>query len=71
LAGESYGTTRAAGLAGHLQETHGIYVNGIVLISAILNFGTVRTDRGNELPTRLRCPHSPLLPGIIKGRNGL
>ena len=56
LAGESYGTTRAAGLAGHLQETHGIYVNGIVLISAILNFGTVRTDRGNELPYSLTLP---------------
>ncbi len=56
LAGESYGTTRAAGLASHLQETHGIYVNGIVLISAILNFGTVRADRGNDLPHVLMLP---------------
>jgi carboxypeptidase C (cathepsin A) len=56
LAGESYGTTRAAGLASHLQETHGIYINGIVLISAILNFGTVRTDRGNDLPYVLTLP---------------
>jgi len=49
LAGESYGTTRAAGLAGWLHE-EGFYVNGIVLISTILNFGTARFDSGNDLP---------------------
>lgn len=56
LAGESYGTTRAAGLSGYLQDNHGIYINGIVLISAILNFGTVRADRGNDLPYALNLP---------------
>ena len=40
LIGESYGTTRAAGLSGYLQERHGMYLNGIMLISAILNFQT-------------------------------
>src|SRR6266851_9226997 len=34
LAGESYGTTRAAGLSGYLQQRYGMYLNGIVLISA-------------------------------------
>jgi carboxypeptidase C (cathepsin A) len=56
LAGESYGTTRAAGLAGHLQERHGMYLNGIVLVSAILNFQTARFDVGNDLPYALFLP---------------
>jgi carboxypeptidase C (cathepsin A) len=49
LAGESYGTTRAAGLSGYLHG-EGIYINGIALISSILNFGTARFDSGNDLP---------------------
>ncbi|PYQ28393.1 MAG: peptidase S10 [Acidobacteria bacterium] len=49
LAGESYGTTRAAGLSGWLHD-QGFYLNGIVLISSILNFGTARFDTGNDLP---------------------
>src|SRR5882757_10060849 len=40
LAGESYGTTRAAGLSGYLQQRYGMYLNGIVLISTSLNFET-------------------------------
>src|SRR5690349_6728203 len=36
LAGESYGTTRAAGLASHLQERYGMYLNGVMLISVVL-----------------------------------
>jgi carboxypeptidase C (cathepsin A) len=56
LIGESYGTTRSAGLSRYLQETHGIYLNGIVLISAILNFETARFDIGNDLPYPLFLP---------------
>jgi carboxypeptidase C (cathepsin A) len=56
IAGESYGTTRAAGLAGYLQDRYNLNVNGIVLISAILDFGTVRTDRGNDVPFPLQLP---------------
>ncbi len=56
LAGESYGTTRAAALAGHLQERHGMYLNGLVLVSAILNFQTARFDVGNDLPFVLFLP---------------
>jgi carboxypeptidase C (cathepsin A) len=55
LAGESYGTTRAAGLAGWLHD-QGYYLNGIVLISSILNFGTARFDSGNDLPYILFLP---------------
>lgn len=50
LIGESYGTTRAAGLSGYLQSRHGMYLNGIMLISTILNFQTHRFDAGNDLP---------------------
>ncbi|MBT29070.1 MAG: peptidase S10 [Thalassobius sp.] len=56
LAGESYGTTRSAGLSGYLQDRHGIYLNGIVLISSILNWQTVSFDFGNELPYVLHLP---------------
>lgn len=33
LIGESYGTTRAAGLAGYLQSAHQMYLNGVILVS--------------------------------------
>lgn len=56
LAGESYGTTRAASLSGYLQDRHGMYLNGIVLLSAILLFGTARPARGNDLPYLLYLP---------------
>jgi carboxypeptidase C (cathepsin A) len=56
LIGESYGTTRSAGLSGYLQERHGMYLNGIMLISSILNFGTARFDPGNDLPFVLFLP---------------
>ena len=48
LAGESYGTTRAAGLSGYLID-RGIPLNGITLISSILNFETLSFARGNDL----------------------
>lgn len=56
LAGESYGTTRAAGLSGFLQERHGMYLNGIMLISVVLNFQTIRFPIGNDLPYILYLP---------------
>jgi len=56
LAGESYGTTRAAGLSGYLQQRYGMYLNGIILISAILNFQTAEFDTGNDLPYILYLP---------------
>lgn len=56
LAGESYGTTRAARLSGYLQDTFGMYLNGIVLISAITQFQTARFDTGNDWPYILFLP---------------
>lgn len=55
LVGESYGTTRASGLAGKLVE-QGIAFNGIILVSSILNFGTARFNKGNDLPYVLFLP---------------
>jgi carboxypeptidase C (cathepsin A) len=55
LVGESYGTTRAAGLAGHLVD-RGIGFQGIVLVSSILNFQTARFNKGNDLPYVLFFP---------------
>jgi carboxypeptidase C (cathepsin A) len=56
LIGESYGTTRASGLSGYLQERHGLYLNGIMLVSVVLNFQTVRYPIGNDLPYILYLP---------------
>lgn len=56
LIGESYGTTRAAGLSGHLQERYGLYLNGIMLVSVILDFATARFAPGHDLPHLLFLP---------------
>lgn len=56
LAGESYGTTRASGLAEYLQSAFKMYVNGVVLISAVLNFQTIQFVIGNDLPYPLYLP---------------
>ena len=56
LAGESYGTLRAAGLATYLQQRHGLFLNGILLISSVLDLGTVHFSPGNDLPYVLYLP---------------
>lgn len=56
LIGESYGTTRAGGLSGYLQERHGLYLNGLMLVSCVLNFMTLDFGPGNELPYILFLP---------------
>jgi carboxypeptidase C (cathepsin A) len=56
LIGESYGTTRAAGLSGHLQNEVGMYLNGIMLVSSVLNFQSIRFALGNDLPYILFLP---------------
>ncbi len=55
LAGESYGTTRAAALSGHLVD-RGIAFNGIVLISTVLDFLSIRFVESNDLPFQLFVP---------------
>lgn len=73
LVGESYGTTRAAGLSGYLID-HGVAFNGIVLISSVLNFQTIEFSKGNDLPYILYVPsyaatawyHKKLAPELQK-----
>ena len=55
LVGESYGTFRCAGLSEHLVE-HGVALNGIILVSSILNLQTTSFDNGNDLPYQLFLP---------------
>jgi carboxypeptidase C (cathepsin A) len=55
LVGESYGTFRAAGLSEYLIE-HGIALNGIIMISSIMNLQTTSFDSGNDLPYVLFLP---------------
>lgn len=56
LIGESYGTTRAAGLSGYLYDRHGMMLNGIMLISSVLDFATLDFTFGNDLPYIVYLP---------------
>ena len=56
LAGESYGTTRAAALSQYLLSEEGIYLNGITFISSVFNFETISFESGNDLPYILFLP---------------
>jgi len=56
LIGESYGTTRAAGLSGYLENRFGLYLNGIALVSSVLDFSTISFNAGNDLPFVLYLP---------------
>lgn len=55
LAGESYGTTRAAGLAGTLIDK-GIAFNGIILVSTALDLRPIFFEDGDDLPFQLFVP---------------
>ncbi len=55
LLGESYGTTRSAVLAGHLQRAN-IDLNGIVLVSSVLEFRTIQFAPGDDLPYITNLP---------------
>ena len=56
LCGESYGTTRAAGLSEQLHDRYGIDLNGIFLLSTVLNFQTLDASAGNDTPYPLYLP---------------
>jgi carboxypeptidase C (cathepsin A) len=55
LLGESYGTTRAAGISNQLAE-QGISFNGIVLLSTVLSFETLEFNKTNDVPYPLILP---------------
>jgi carboxypeptidase C (cathepsin A) len=56
LCGESYGVFRAAGLADFLRSRYGLYLNGLMLVSGVLDFGTISGGTGNDLPYPLILP---------------
>ena len=56
LAGESYGTFRAIGLADTLYENFGMEVNGLILISLAIDFQGFSFSLGNDLPCVLFLP---------------
>ncbi|HEX3718036.1 MAG TPA: peptidase S10 [Verrucomicrobiae bacterium] len=76
LIGESYGTTRAAGLSSLLENRFGMYLNGIVLVSAVLDFSTISFNPGNDLPYIFYLPsetavawyHKKLAPDLQADR---
>lgn len=54
VAGESYGTLRGAALVERLQSRYGMYVNGLILISSVLDLSSIdfekqRNDRAHAL----------------------
>jgi carboxypeptidase C (cathepsin A) len=56
LVGESYGAARAVGMARRLQDRHGLYVSGLILLSSALNLAVISFDPGNDLPYALSLP---------------
>lgn len=76
LVGESYGTTRAAGLAGYLHQRYGISLNGIVLVSPVLDFSTIAQQPSDDLSYLLFLPtyaatawHHRLLPPLLQNKS--
>jgi carboxypeptidase C (cathepsin A) len=56
LCGESYGTLRAAGLSRYLQERSGLYLNGLILISTVLDWGGSHFAGDNDDPYVMYLP---------------
>lgn len=62
ILGESYGTTRAAGLAGYLAD-RGIAFNGVTLLSMAVDFQTLEWNKSNDLPYILLLPTFNMIAG--------
>jgi carboxypeptidase C (cathepsin A) len=74
LLGESYGTVRSAGVAQELQSGHGVELNGIVLVSSVIDFSTLYEAPGNDihyagfLPTyTVTARYHKKLPADVQG----
>ncbi len=73
LLGESYGTTRSAGVAGYLNGK-GISFNGVMLLSTVLYFQTLEFSKQNDVPYPLILPsyamiamyHKKLAPDLMQ-----
>ncbi len=74
LMGESYGAIRAAGLAEHLQDRYGMYLNGVIIVSGLFDFQTLQASPTNDLPYIVYLPsmtavafyHKKLAPELQK-----
>ena len=62
LFGESYGTTRSAGIAGYLADK-GISFNGITLLSMVLNFETLISNKTNDQAYVFLVPSFTMIAG--------
>lgn len=58
VAGESYGGIRGGGLAKHLQERHRMYLNGVIIVSGLLDYATLINGPLND------TPYLTLLPAL-------
>jgi len=65
ILGESYGTTRAAGIANFLAD-HGISFNGITLLSVAMDFGTLEWAKNNDVPYFLLVPSFSMIAAYHK-----
>jgi len=65
LLGESYGTTRAAGISGYLAG-HGISFNGITLLSMAVDFATLEWKKNNDAPYVLLLPTFTMIAAYHK-----
>jgi carboxypeptidase C (cathepsin A) len=78
LCGESYGVYRAAGLADYLSGHYGMYLNGLILVSGVLDFETIDDRPGNDVPYPLYLPaytaaalfHNKLPPDLETNLDG-
>jgi carboxypeptidase C (cathepsin A) len=56
IAGESYGGIRGGGLAQHLQQRHRMYLNGIIIVSGLLDYSTLIAGPLNDTPYLVGLP---------------
>ncbi len=56
ILGESYGGIRVAGLSKHLQSRYGMNLNGVILLSSLLDFSTLNAAQGNDLSYQVFLP---------------
>lgn len=56
IAGESYGGIRGGGLAEHLASKHRIYLNGLIIVSGLLDYDVLTGTTLNDLPNQVLLP---------------
>jgi carboxypeptidase C (cathepsin A) len=56
IVGESYGGTRAAGLCDFLQNEENIYLDGVIIVSGLMNWQNIDFSPGNDIAFCLGLP---------------